>query len=68
MDMGCGLGESGQDIQNRIITRRKGMHDIPMNGPLRPLFARIVERVIDIIFGPVMGTGRQLEYPKELFI
>ena len=71
--MGCGLGESGQDIQNRImfITRWKCKFGIPTNGPLREfwLFARIVEQVINIIFGwHVMATGRQLEFPKELLL
>ena len=71
MNMGRGLGESGQDVRNRIMfmARRKRKFGILTNGPLHifGLFSRIVEQVIDGIFGR-HGNGhrRQLEFPKDL--
>ena len=71
MNMGRGLGESGQYNQNRImfITTRKRKFGIPTNDPLHEfrLLPGIVEQVIDIIFGR-HGNGHRKtsEFPKEL--
>ena len=72
MNMGRGLGKSGQDTQSRImfIARRKRKFGIPTNEPLHELqlLARIVEQDIVIIFGRHGGDRKTVGVSEKTLV